>query len=40
MVWKLIKLRLRGRLQINWEDDVKQDVKVMRIYHWKSKLRV
>jgi hypothetical protein len=34
---KPIALRLRRRPIIKWKDDVKQDLKVTNISHWKKK---
>jgi hypothetical protein len=34
--WKHIAFRPRGRSKIKWEGDVKQDLKVMKICHWKK----
>jgi hypothetical protein len=34
MEQKCIAFRLRGRREMEWEDDVKQDLKVTEIYHW------
>jgi hypothetical protein len=35
MDWKPIPFILRGRHEMKWEDIVKQDLKVMKICHWK-----
>jgi hypothetical protein len=34
--WKSIAFRLRKRLKMKWEGYRKQDLKVMKIYHWKK----
>jgi hypothetical protein len=32
--WKSIAFRPRGRPKIVWKDELKQDLKVTKIYHW------
>jgi hypothetical protein len=36
MEWKPIVFTPRGRPKMRWEDDVKHDLKVMKICHWKK----
>ena len=35
--WKHIAFRRKERPEVKWENDVKQDIKVMKIYLWKKK---
>ena len=34
--WKSIAFRQTGRPKMRWKDDVKHNLKVMKIYHWKK----
>jgi hypothetical protein len=34
--WKPIALRPKGRPKMKWEGDVKHNLKVTEIYHWKK----
>jgi hypothetical protein len=37
--WKPMAIRLLGRPQNRWENDVKNDLNIMRIYSWKDCIR-
>ena len=37
MEFKSIALRPRGRPKMRWEDDIQQELKVMKICHWKKR---
>jgi hypothetical protein len=37
--WKSTAFRPRGRPKMKREDDVKQDLKVMKIYRWKKQAK-
>jgi hypothetical protein len=39
MEWKPIACRPTGRLKMKWKADVKCDVKVMKICHWKKQAK-
>jgi hypothetical protein len=34
--WKAIAFRRGGRLKVKWEDDVKQDARVIKCYYLKK----
>jgi hypothetical protein len=34
--WKSIPFRQRGRPKMRWQDDVKHNLKVMKIYYWRK----
>jgi hypothetical protein len=34
--WKSIAFRQRGNPKMRWKDDVKRNLKVIKIYHWKK----
>jgi hypothetical protein len=34
--WRPTSFRVRGRPKMQWEDDVKPDLKLTKIYHWKK----
>jgi hypothetical protein len=34
--WKPLASRLRGRSKIRWEDDIREDLQIMRIDNWKK----
>jgi len=36
IIWKHRTFRSRGRPRMRWEDDVKHDLKVTNICHWKK----
>jgi len=35
--WKSIAFRQRGRTKMRWQDDIKHNLKVMKIDHWKKR---
>jgi hypothetical protein len=34
--WKSTALRQRGRPKMRWQDDIKHNLKVMKMHHWKK----
>jgi hypothetical protein len=38
--WKPIACRLRKMLKMKREDDAKRECKVIKMYHWKSELKI
>jgi hypothetical protein len=32
--WKLISIRLAGRPEIRWENDIREDLRIMKINNW------
>jgi len=39
IIWKPGNFRSRGRCKMRWEDDVKHNLKVTKIYHWKKQVK-
>ena len=39
IIWKPRTFRSRRRPKMRWEDDVKHDLKVTKIYHWKKQVK-
>jgi hypothetical protein len=38
--WKPIALRPIGRPKNRWDDDVRKDLKIVRVYNWKDVQRI
>jgi hypothetical protein len=39
IIWKSRTFRSRGRPKMRWEDDIKHNLKVTKIYHWKKQVK-